>query len=213
MFTKSRHATAVAYVALFAALGGTGYAASQLPNDSVGSKQIKRAAVAKSDVRANAIDSARVQNGSLMAQDFKSGQLPQGPAGPKGDTGPKGDKGDKGEKGETGATGLQGPAGTFGAVTVQRVDVPLPDTGVAAVAEAACLPGTIAIGGGSSVSASAGSDVAVNVSRPYKTGAPSGIPESGDSFDKWRVVAVNPAGGTAATTLRAFVVCAATPAA
>jgi hypothetical protein len=209
MFTKSRHATAVAYVALFAALGGTGYAASQLPNDSVGSKQIKRAAVAKSDVRANAIDSARVQNGTLMAQDFRSGQLPQGPAGAKGDTGAKGDKG---EKGDTGATGLQGPTGTVGAITVQRVDVPLPDTGVAAIAEVACPAGTTAIGGGSSVSASTSADINVTVSRPYKTGAPSGIPASGESFDKWRVVAVNPAGGTGDTTLRGFVTCAETPA-
>jgi hypothetical protein len=37
----------IAYLALFVALGGTGYAASQLPDNSVGTKQLKNKAVTK----------------------------------------------------------------------------------------------------------------------------------------------------------------------
>jgi hypothetical protein len=75
--------TVVASVALFAALGGSSYAAISLPKGSVGTKQI----------RANAVRSSKVKDHSLLARDFKPGQLPAGPRGPKGDAGPKGNTG------------------------------------------------------------------------------------------------------------------------
>ena len=61
----------VAYLALIVAMGGTSYAAVNLPKDSVTAKQIKK----------NAVRSAEVKNGSLRAKDFKKGQLPAGPRG------------------------------------------------------------------------------------------------------------------------------------
>jgi hypothetical protein len=50
----------VAIVALFVALGGTGYAALELPRHSVGQKQLKR----------NAVTTAKVENGTLRLKDF-----------------------------------------------------------------------------------------------------------------------------------------------
>lgn len=88
----------VALLALVVAMGGVGYAAFKLPKNSVGSKQIK----------ANAVNSGKVKNGSLLADDFKAGQLP---AGPKGDTGPQGVQGPKGDGGSQGIQGQQGPPG------------------------------------------------------------------------------------------------------
>src|SRR4051812_45827525 len=94
-FRRPSPAMGVAVVALFVAMGGVGYAALKLPKNSVGSKQIKT----------NAVKSAEVANGALLAGDFKAGQLPAGPRGLKGD------KGDpcrpsnascKGPKGDTG---------------------------------------------------------------------------------------------------------------
>jgi hypothetical protein len=73
-------ALVIACVALAVALGGTGYAAVVLPANSVGTKQI----------RAGAIVAAKVKPHSLLAVNFKDGQLPAG---------------------ERGATGLTGPAG------------------------------------------------------------------------------------------------------
>jgi hypothetical protein len=87
--------TVVASLALFVALGGTGYAVTSLPVGSVGTAQLK----------ANAVVSSKVLNGSLLAVDFKKGQLR---AGSRGATGPAG------PAGRTGVAGPAGPAGAAG---------------------------------------------------------------------------------------------------
>jgi hypothetical protein len=52
--TLSRHVrhNVVGYLALFAALGGTSYAAAQLPSGSVGTPQLRNAAVTAANVAA-----------------------------------------------------------------------------------------------------------------------------------------------------------------
>ena len=101
---SSRLALALSAAALIVAvLGSTplGHAlASQVPRNSVGTLQLKRNAVTSSKIAPNVVRTAHVVNGSLLTDDFKSGQIPQGP---KGD---KGDKGDKGNKGDPGPPGL-----------------------------------------------------------------------------------------------------------
>jgi hypothetical protein len=81
----------IGLLALFIALGGTSYAVTSLPANSVGTKQ--------------------VINGSLLAIDFKKGQLPQGP---KGDPGQQGAPGNSGANGAPGARGPAGPPGPPG---------------------------------------------------------------------------------------------------
>ena len=83
-------------IAIFIALGGTSYAISQLPKNSVGAKQIRK----------NAVNSNKVKDRSLLARDFKEGQLPAGKPGPAGNPGPAG------PAGATGATGPSGEAGS-----------------------------------------------------------------------------------------------------
>ena len=95
---RPTYSEVVATAALFIALGGVSYAAIKVPNDSVGTKQLKK----------NAVTSKKVKNRSLLAADFKAGQLPSGPAGPTGSAG------QTGEAGEKGATGLRGPTGSTG---------------------------------------------------------------------------------------------------
>ena len=90
---------AIALMALFVALGGTGYAAVALPRNSVGTKQLKK----------NAVTTAKVKNGSLLRADFRAGQLPAGATGAQGPAGPQGVQGLQGEKGDTGPS--TGPAG------------------------------------------------------------------------------------------------------
>jgi hypothetical protein len=104
-------AMVVACVSLFLALGGTSFAAVTLARNSVLSKHIKNGQVKKADVGADAIDSSKVGNGSLLAQDFAAGQLPagQGVQGPAGQAGPQGPQGPEGPQGPQGATGPAGP--------------------------------------------------------------------------------------------------------
>ena len=101
-------AIVVACLALAVSLSGVSYAAAVLPRASVGTAQLK----------ANAVTSLKVRDGSIRPVDVRAGALPAGPPGAqgaKGDTGPKGDKGDKGERGPKGEIGPRGPAGPQGA--------------------------------------------------------------------------------------------------
>ena len=93
--SRLTYAKVMATIAVFAVLGGTGYAAVALPNASVGNAQLK----------ANAVDSSKVINGSLLKADFKPGQLP------KGAKGAKGAAGSTGANGATGASGAKGDKG------------------------------------------------------------------------------------------------------
>lgn len=82
----------IACVALFAALGGVAVAATQLPKNSVGSKQLK----------AGAVTSAKVKDHSLQATDFV-GSLPVGPQGDRGSPGAPGAPGEPGKRGPSDA--------------------------------------------------------------------------------------------------------------
>jgi hypothetical protein len=80
---KHVRAHAVGYVALMVALVGVPTAWAVAKN-SIGSKQIKPAAVKASDLHNNAVTSPKVADGSLQAADFAAGQLPAGPPGEPG---------------------------------------------------------------------------------------------------------------------------------
>src|SRR4051794_17670809 len=75
------YANFMATVAVFIALGGTSYAISKLPKNSVGAKQLKK----------NAVTGAKVRDGSLGPKDFRAGALRKGA---KGEQGPPGRNGE-----------------------------------------------------------------------------------------------------------------------
>jgi hypothetical protein len=108
------YANVVSTICLFVVLSGTAYAATILPNNSVGSAQLK----------ANAVTSVKVKDGALLRKDFKAGQLLAGPRGSTGAPGPRGPAGPPGSTGATGAPGAQGPAGPPG----PKGDTGTPDT-------------------------------------------------------------------------------------
>ena len=90
--SRMTSAHVISLIALFVALGGTGYAAVKLPKNSVGASQIKTGGVGSSEVK----------NGSLRKRDFRASDLPAGPQGLQGTQGLKGDKGDDGAPGRNG---------------------------------------------------------------------------------------------------------------
>jgi hypothetical protein len=75
--------------------GGTAYAATHLPKNSVGTGQLKNGAVTRTKLSAGA-------KAALIGR--------QGPVGPQGAVGPQGPKGDKGDRGEKGDQGARGPS-------------------------------------------------------------------------------------------------------
>jgi hypothetical protein len=84
----------VAYLALFFALGGTSFAAvNALPNNSVGSPQIKNGSIQKVDISKRTVSALRGLRG------------PRGLIGATGATGAAGAAGAQGVKGDTGAAG------------------------------------------------------------------------------------------------------------
>jgi hypothetical protein len=113
------YANVVASLALFAALGGTSYAAI-----SITGKQVRDGSLSGRDVHNGALTGQDVRDRSLLLRDFRQGQLPAGPAGtqgPRGEPGPKGDPGPQGQAGAKGEKGDAGPAGTaraYGRVAV-----------------------------------------------------------------------------------------------
>jgi hypothetical protein len=91
------YANVIATLALFAALGGSSYAAI-----AVTGAQVRDGSLTGRDVRNSSLTGRDVRNRSLLAQDFKAGQLPAGPQGPKGDPGSAGPKGEPGSPGLSG---------------------------------------------------------------------------------------------------------------
>ncbi len=79
-------ALVISILALFVALGGASYAATQLPKNSVGAKQLKKNAVATAKVRKNAVtrakikasavNSSKIANGSIKGRDINAPSTP-----------------------------------------------------------------------------------------------------------------------------------------
>ena len=137
-----RHTTAVAYLALFAALGGSAYAAV-----IVTGKNIKDATITGRDVRNQSLGTNKL---SAAAVSSLTGQ--RGPAGPQGASGGRGPAGRNGETGPVGPQGPQGQAGPPGPSGISgrqylttRFDIP-PNS--ARRGRVSCPAGKEALGGG-----------------------------------------------------------------
>ena len=126
------YANVVASLALFAALGGSSYAAI-----SITGKQVSDGSLSGRDVRNGSLTGKDVRGRSLLARHFKAGQLPAGPQGAAGPQGPKGDKGD------TGSSGISGYQRVVGAG-------PVLNAGEHATATASCPAGKKVLGGSAS---------------------------------------------------------------
>jgi hypothetical protein len=149
-----RHSTAVAYLALFAALGGgTAYAAA-----TVTGSNIKDGTITGKDVKNRSLGTNKLSKQAVASLSGAPG--PAGPQGPKGDKGEPGSRGPAGPKGETGPAGPQGPQGPAGPRGSSGISgweyVVSPGTAVPQnqrkQASVACPSGKLALGGGVSTS-------------------------------------------------------------
>lgn len=116
----------IAMLALFVALGGTSYAAVQIPRNSVGTAQIKQGAVRSSDVR----------DGSLLPREFRSGTLTRALLRGGGLESLRGD----GQAGPQGPAGPAGSAGAAGPAGASRLDEQLPAARIRKTSDTQTVP-------------------------------------------------------------------------
>src|SRR5438067_2477861 len=77
-------AMVVACLALVVALGGSAYAVSALPKNSVGTKQIKNSAVKTAKIKDGAVTNLKIKDGSVTAPKIKNGAITSGKLAPLG---------------------------------------------------------------------------------------------------------------------------------
>ncbi len=173
---KLTYANVVSTLCLFLLIGGgAAFAATKLPKNSVGSKQIKK----------NAVNSAKVKNRSLRAVDFKKGQLP---AGPQGIQGAKGDQGVQGVKGAPGAT----------SVIARRAVKPNITNGSLTTESVSCDEGESLVGGGAGF-VEPGTDLydfPAKIHGSVPTGANGKVVADASEGFGWRASATNETGST-----------------
>lgn len=131
------YANVVATLALFIALGGAAYAATRLPKDSVGSRQLRKGAVRTSDIGNGAVTLSKIQSAAQQAL-----------------------------RGLEGQRGAQGPVGTFGSVVTRWVEFVVLGSSVSNQNRASCQPGERAVGGGVGFMTSPGAGDAIVYSAP-----------------------------------------------
>jgi hypothetical protein len=149
-------ANVVSCLALFVALGGSAYAATQLPKNSVGTKQLKDGAVTQ----------AKLAKGVGAGAGERGTEGRQGPVGPQGSPGAPGSPGTPGGSGATHVVVRRALGNEFEAV-------------------ANCEPGEVATGGGGFTDTEAQGGGFLASSEPVQNagGEPTGWEVSGSSAD------------------------------
>jgi hypothetical protein len=146
-------ALVVATIALFVALGGTGYAAIALPAGSVGTKQLKNGAVTSAKIKAH----------SLGARALDIGSLPTVPSALAAKTATSATTATTATNATNATNAVNATnATTAGSAPIAKVTyvasaTTIPDTDVVTSATASCPSGTTVIGGGASAGIEDGS--------------------------------------------------------
>jgi Collagen triple helix repeat (20 copies) len=144
-----RHGTAVAYLALFAALSGSAYAAV-----TVTGKTIKDGTITGKDVKNRSLGTSKLSRTAVSSLTGDRGpEGPQGPEGKRGAQGPIGLKGATGAEGPAGPAGPAGPQGPTGISGYQVVVTPVSDAttiakGASGRVGVVCPTGKKVLGGG-----------------------------------------------------------------
>jgi hypothetical protein len=143
-----RHSTVVAYLALFAALGGSAYAAvtvtgKNIKDGTLTGRDVKNRTLSTNKLISQAVNSLRGQPGPAWPKGEKG---EQGPVGPRGATGTAGPTGPAGPEGAQGPAGPPGPSGVSGwQFLTEGMDIP-PKSG--RTWQVDCPSGKKALGGG-----------------------------------------------------------------
>ncbi len=110
---RPRPAMIVALIALFVALGGSGYAAFAVPRNSVGSAQVINGSLQKGDLSKRTVAALRGSRGPRGLRGLTGGQGATGAQGAAGSQGTAGAAGPQGATGPQGVPGIPGPTAVF----------------------------------------------------------------------------------------------------
>jgi hypothetical protein len=160
-----------------------------LPANSVGNRQLRNGAVTAAKVKAH----------TLLAKDFKPGQLPKGATGPQGATGASGAKVTTAAAGATGKAGPTGPTGASGLMGYKVVAAPetVQPTDATDSWQVSCPTNSNVLGGGVT---SANANIEVETSTPMDNGTTwtvTVVPLTGATF-----------GGSGPSTVTIRITCA-----
>jgi len=194
-------ANVISMIALFVALGGTTYAAVQLPKNSVGSKQIKKRAVRGKHINRNAVSANKIQDNAISSPKIADGTVFSADLG---DNSVGSGKVIDGSLQEVDlAPGLLDIN-----VTVQFTQA-ADDlaNGAETSVDAQCLPGQIALGGGTRGDLTNSELTKITASRPIISDSNSGAPADDGTFTGWRGTFVNENNG-AGIRPEVWVICA-----
>ena len=129
----------VAFVALLISLGGTSYAVTKLDPRSVGSRELKKGAVARAHLKKNAVNGSKVKANALKGADIDEASLGRVPA-----------------AASAGTAGRAGVAGGLDRVSYRVATATIPaapnvNESSFQVANARCDAGQLVVGGGARV--------------------------------------------------------------
>src|ERR1700760_1641970 len=139
--SRLTYANVISTLCLFLVLGGGAYAATKLPKNSVGTRQIRAGAVTPPKLSAAA-------KAALTGPQGAQGAL--GPRGPEGEAGPRGFEGQRGPQGLPGEAGTPGKDGApgLGKVVTRYGNLDKLPSGSTGTSHATCNAGEEAVGGG-----------------------------------------------------------------
>ena len=72
---RPSHATVIAYLALFVALGGSAYAVGNLGKNTVGTKQLKKNAVTTAKIKNGAVTGAKIESNAITTAKIADGAV------------------------------------------------------------------------------------------------------------------------------------------
>ena len=130
-------ANITSFLALFVALSAGSYAATILPNNSVGSKQLKRNAVVSRDIAARAVTHSKIAANAITGSQIAPGSL-------------SGSAINLATLGKVPAAAVADSAGVARVKTVTAAGTAVANSGVSATAT--CDPGLTVVGGGAKLS-------------------------------------------------------------
>jgi hypothetical protein len=158
---------AVAYLALFASLGGTSYAAVTLAPGSVTTRAIANGAVTQAKLARSSVGENNLIKHSLTAADFKAGALAvavKGAIGAPGSAGPPGPTGTAGQNGSASIAARARGTGTVSAPHGATTSVPLTGGSWAQGGnELSLITGSMTLGIPSSCTGSYGNGLVISV--------------------------------------------------